>query len=145
MTNEPKSRDTWNAEHSAEIAASAETLWSLMRDVAGWRTWNAGVEHVEMEGPFADGTWFTMKTPGQDAFRSQLLEVRENERFVDETRVGDLVVRVAHRLERLGAGRTRVVYAIEAVGPEAAEVGPAIASDFPQVIEALGALAVKRS
>ena len=26
-----------------------------------------GIEHVELDGPFADGTWFTMKPPGQDA------------------------------------------------------------------------------
>jgi uncharacterized protein YndB with AHSA1/START domain len=144
MTNASNTRDTWHGEHTLEVPASPEALWSLLRDVAGWPAWNGGVERIELEGPFADGTWFTMKAPGQEAFRSQLLEVRENERFVDETQVGDLVVRVTHRLERLGERRTRVVYAVEAVGPDASEVGPTISSDFPQVLEALSALAVKR-
>jgi hypothetical protein len=136
---------TWSTEHSIETTAPAETIWGIFRDVAGWKAWNAGIEHIELEGPFADGTWFTMKPPGQDALRSRLVDVRENERFVDETRVDDLVVRVAHRIERLGAGRTRVVYALEAEGPGASEIGPAIASDFPEVLAALAERATKRS
>jgi hypothetical protein len=127
----------WNMEHSIETAARPEAIWALFRDVPGWKAWNAGIEHVEIDGPFAKGTWFTMKPPGQDALRSQLLEVRENECFVDETRVGDLVVKVAHRIIGLGGGRTRVTYSVDAVGPGAAEIGPAIAADFPEVLAAL--------
>ena len=58
---------------------------------------------------------------------------------MDETCIGPLVVRVTHRLERIDALRTRVVYAIEVEGPEAAEAGRAISSDFPQVLGALAA------
>lgn len=48
-----------------------------------------------------------MKTPEQpEPFRS-LVDVRENERFVDQTGVGDLIVRVTHRLERVGQ-KTRI-------------------------------------
>jgi hypothetical protein len=129
--------ETWNAEHHVETTATPEALWGLFRDVSGWKTWNAGVEHVELEGPFAEGTWFTMKPTGQDALRSKLLRVGENDGFVDETRVGDLVVTVAHRIERVGAGRTRVTYAIDAAGPGAQEIGPMIAADFPDVLAAL--------
>ena len=130
-------RDTWRTEHSIETTATPEAIWGLFRDVPGWTAWNAGIERVELDGPFAEGTWFTMKPPGQDAFVSTLVEVRENERFVDETRVGDLVVKVAHRIERLDARRVRVTYAIDAKGPGAAEIGPAIAADFPDVLRAL--------
>jgi hypothetical protein len=129
--------ETWRAEHGIETTASPEAVWRLFRDVAGWKTWNAGIEHVELEGPFAEGTWFTMKPPGQDALRSRLLRVRENEGFVDETRVGELVVTVAHRIERVGADRTRVTYAIDAAGPGSVEIGPMIAADFPDVLAAL--------
>jgi hypothetical protein len=135
---------TWSTEQSIEASASAAAIWALFRDVAGWKDWNAGVEHCELEGPFASGTWFTMKTPGQDAFRSRLLDVRETEHFVDETRVGDLVVRVAHRIEPLTGGGTRITYRLSAEGPEAAQIGPAIASDFPDVLAALAALAAKK-
>jgi hypothetical protein len=135
----------WWGEYAIETSAPADVIWSIFRDVPGWKTWNAGIDHIEIDGPFAAGTWFTMKPPGQDPLRSKLVEVRENACFVDETRVGDLAITVAHRIESLGAGRRRVVYAAEASGPEAAEIGPAVASDFPQVLAALAKLAEGRS
>ena len=134
----------WRKEYGIETTASAEAIWSLFRDVAGWTRWNAGIESIELEGPFADGTWFTMKPPGQDAFRSQLIGVRQNEAFVDETRMGDLVVQVTHRIQPAGPGRTRVVYAVEASGTDAPEIGAAISSDFPDVLAALAAHAEKK-
>jgi hypothetical protein len=86
-----------------------------------------------------------MKPPGEDSLRSRLIDVRENECFVDETRLGDLAITVAHRIQSLGSGRTRIVYAVEAVGPEASEIGPAVASDFPVVLAALAKLAEGRA
>ncbi len=106
-----------------------------------WKTWNAGIEQIEIDGPFAAGTWFTMKPPGEEALRSQLIDVRENVCFVDETRVGDLAIKVAHRIEPLGPARTRIVYAVDAKGPQASEIGPAVASDFPEVLASLARLA----
>jgi hypothetical protein len=135
----------WRGEYGIETTATAEAIWSIFRDVPGWKTWNAGIEHIEIDGPFAAGTWFTMKPPGQDPLRSRLVEVLENACFVDETRVGDLAITVAHRIETLGGGRTRITYAAEALGPEAAEIGPAVASDFPEVLDALAKLAEGRS
>lgn len=131
----------WTAEHSLEIAASPETIWSFFRDVNGWKKWNAGIEEIALHGPFAVGTEFTMKPPGQEELRSRLVVVRENEIFVDETRAGDIVVIVAHRIERLGPGRVRVTYAVEATGPASEEIGPAVSADFPDVLKALARLA----
>jgi uncharacterized protein YndB with AHSA1/START domain len=127
----------FSAEHTLDIAASPEAIWRLFSDVPGWKRWNAGIEEIRIMGPFAQGTEFSMKPPGQDAFTSRLTHVTENERFVDETRVGDLVVTVTHALQKLDGGRTRVVYAIDARGPEAEHIGPAISSDFPDVLRAL--------
>jgi hypothetical protein len=73
--------------------------------------------------------------------RTRLIDVRDGEHFIDETQVGELVIRVAHRLERVTPDATRIVYAVEAEGPGAAEIGPAIAADFPQMLAALVALA----
>ncbi len=135
----------WRGEYGIETSATADIIWSIFRDVPAWRTWNAGIEHIDIDGPFSTGTWFTMKPPGEDPLRSRLVEVRENECFVDETRIGDLAITVAHRIESLGAGRTRIAYAVEARGPEASEIGPAVASDFPEVLAALAKLAEARS
>jgi len=137
--------EVWRGEYAIETSASPAIIWSIFRDVPGWKVWNAGIERIDIDGPFAAGTWFTMKPPGQDPLRSKLVEVRENECFVDETRVGLLAITVAHRIESPGAGRTRIVYAAEAVGPEASEVGPAVASDFPEVLASLAKLAEGRS
>jgi hypothetical protein len=134
-------QDTWQKQFSIETTATAEAIWKIFRDVPGWKTWNAGIESIELEGPFVSGTWFTMKPPGQDAFRSRLIDVRENECFVDETRVGPLLVKVEHRIQSLGPQRTLVTYALAATGADAAEIGPAIASDFPEVLAALAARA----
>lgn len=134
-------QDHFGTEYSIETAATREALWGIFKDVPGWTRWNAGIEDIAIEGPFEVGTWFTMKPPGEEALRSKLVDVRENECFVDETRVGDLVVTVTHRLDPLASGRTRVTYAIEVQGPGASEIGPHIAADFPEVLSALGALA----
>ena len=138
-------QQTWRGEYGIETSATADTIWRIFMDVPGWKTWNAGIEHIALDGPFSTGTWFTMKPPGEEPLRSKLVEVRENACFVDETRIGDLAITVAHRLESLGAGRTRITYAVEAVGPDAAEIGPAVASDFPEVLAALVKLAEGRS
>jgi len=134
----------WHTEHTVETQASPETIWTVFRDVETWKQWNPGIERIELEGPFASGTWFTMQPPGQDALRSRLLEVAENRGFVDETCVGDLTVTVGHRLEPLQNGRTRIVYSVDAIGPGASEVGPMVSSDFPEVLAALATFAEKR-
>jgi hypothetical protein len=135
----------WRGEYGIETSATAGTIWRIFCDVPGWKTWNAGIEHIELDGPFATGTWFTMKPPGEEPLRSLLVEVKENACFVDETRVGDLAITVAHRIESLGAGRTRITYAVEALGPDASQIGPAVASDFPEVLASLVKLAEGRS
>ena len=131
----------WRHEYAIETSATAEVIWRIFRDVPGWKNWNAGIEQIAIDGPFAVGTWFMMTPPGEEALRSQLTDVRENVCFVDETRVGDLAIKVAHRIEPLGPGRTRIVYAVDAQGPQAAGIGPAVASDFPEVLASLVRLA----
>lgn len=133
--------NTWRSEYAIETTATAATIWSIFRDVAAWKNWNAGIEQIDIDGPFATGTWFTMKPPGEEALRSQLVDVRENVCFIDETRVGDLAIKVAHRIEPLGPARTRIVYAVDAHGPQAFEIGPAVSADFPEVLASLARLA----
>ena len=135
--------ETFHHDHHIETTASPEAIWALFADVPGWKRWNAGIESIELDGPFATGTWMTMKPPGQDALRSRLVDVVVNQGFTDETSVGDLTITVAHRIERAGKG-SRVTYAVSAVGPGAAEIGPAVSSDFPEVLAALAARAEGR-
>lgn len=131
--------DTWQVQHDIEADARPSAIWALFSDVAGWKTWNPGVEASELEGPFETGSWFTMTPTGGEPLRSRLSNVRENECFVDETRVGDLLVTVHHRLTVVDGGRTRISYELSASGSGAAEIGPLIAADFPDVLSALSA------
>jgi hypothetical protein len=61
----------------------------------------------------------------------------EPERFVDEAELSGITVRATHQLEATG----RIVYRMEITGPEAdtvaAELGPQISGDFPEVLHAL--------
>ncbi len=133
--------ESWSCEYAVETSASPEAIWRLFSDVPGWKNWNPGVERIEIHGPFAAGTTFEMTPPGQETITSVLVEVREPVLFVDETRVDNLVVRVAHRIEPMPSGRNRVVYAVEAAGPGCSEIGPMVSSDFPEVLKGLAALA----
>jgi Polyketide cyclase / dehydrase and lipid transport len=133
--------NSWSASYSIDTTATPEAIFRLFEAVGSWNDWNSGVEHAELEGPFRAGTWFTMKPTGQDTLRSRLVEVNPNEGFVDETEAMGLVVRVAHRIAAAAAGSTRVTYSLEVAGDGADHIGPAIASDFPEVLTALTRLA----
>jgi hypothetical protein len=131
----------WQREYGIETTASPEVIWNIFPDVPGWKNWNAGIEHIEINGPFEVGTEFVMTPPGQQPLSTRLIKVKEYEGFVDQTRVGDVLVDVAHRIERLNPERTRIVYAVQVIGPAAEDIGRAVSTDFPDVLKALAALA----
>src|SRR5690349_6735793 len=128
---------TWWHEESIVVDAAPHRVFARFRDVAGWVRWNEGIEQIELHGPFAEGTTFTMKPPGQDALTSRLSRVVPDQEFVDETVIGPVRVVVSHRLTELPDRRCRVTYRTEVTGPDAAEIGSMVTSDFPQVLSAL--------
>jgi hypothetical protein len=134
----------WEYEHSVETEAAAEQVWALWSDVTTWPDWNAGIAAIEIDGPFAEGTMFTMTPPGAEPIRLRLVEVVPGALFVDELDAGDFTVRTIHRLAPAESG-TRVTYRTEISGPGAdqvaPELGPAITADFPEVLAALVKLA----
>ena len=135
----------WEYEHSAETTAPAEVLWRYWTDVLAWPSWNAGIEEIEIDGPFRVGAAFTMTPPGDDPVSMRLTEVVPGELFTDEMDAGDFAVRTVHRLTPAPEGRTRITYRTEITGPAAGQVGPelgpAITADFPDVLAALADLA----
>ncbi|MFF8376160.1 polyketide cyclase [Streptomyces sp. NPDC015661] len=135
----------WEYEHSVETTAAPEAVWRLWADVPGWGSWNAEIEKIEISGPFATGSRITMTPPGDDPVLLHVAEAVENERFVDEARFGDLLLRTVHRLERVDQDRIRVVYRMEITGTGADEagpqIGPGITADWPDTMAALVELA----
>ena len=133
--------------HTVVADVSAEAVWSLYKDVGTWPLWDAQAEWATRDGRFAAGTTGAMKFKGQEPLRYRLASVEPGREFVDETPVGELLVRVSHLLDPLGPGRLRITYAAEIEGPEeqAKEIGAAITGDFPDTIASLVALAKERS
>ena len=127
----------WTTEHSAETTASPEAVWQAWTDVARWPEWNADIEWIELRGPFAVGTTIAMKPFGQDVVELGIAELVPGERFVDVADVDGTTVRTTHRIDRLGDRRSRIVYRLEATGPAADEIGPAVSADFDDTITAL--------
>jgi hypothetical protein len=131
----------WEAEHSTEMVATAQEIWSLWADVAGWPAWNADIEEIELSGPFAAGSTIRMTPIGQEPIELRIAAAVEPELFVDEADLGDILVRTMHRVERLDDERARVTYRMEITGPAAdtlgPQIGPEISADFPQTLAAL--------
>ncbi|MFD7909138.1 SRPBCC family protein [Streptomyces sp. NPDC059752] len=137
----------WEYEHGIETAATAEAIWRLWADVENWGAWNAGVQKIEIDGPFAVGTQITMTPPGEDPIPLRIAEAVEGERFVDEVSFGDLLLRTVHRIDPVGQDRVRVVYRMEITGNGADEVGPqigpGITADWPETMASLAELALR--
>ncbi|KLD64348.1 SRPBCC family protein [Dyella japonica] len=131
----------WTHEESIEIDATPAQVWAVFADVPGWQRWNAGIERIQLHGPFATGTTFTMQPPGTDAFVSTLIAVDEQQAFTDETLIDETRVVVDHRIEALSPRRVRVTYATQITGPEAASIGPQVTGDFGDVLRALKRIA----
>jgi hypothetical protein len=133
----------WTYEHNIETAARAETIFDILRDVNRWSEWNAGVERIELDGPFATGTSGVMVIPDQGSLPFRLAWVGDGRGFEDETEIPDagVIVRVRHSLEPLAGGGTRITYRATVEGPAAGplgeEIGKAVTADFPAVMAAL--------
>jgi Polyketide cyclase / dehydrase and lipid transport len=133
----------WTMDYCGESTAGAAALFAILADVPTWPEWNAGVERVELNGPFSAGTTATMALPDQSALPVGLAWVEAGRGFEDETEVPGALVRVTHLLEPLGGGGTRITYRCAVEGPDevGAEIGPAVSADFLDVIAALAARA----
>lgn len=135
----------WTYEHSVETSAAPEAIWRLWADVENWGTWNADIVGIRIDGPFQEGAEIVMTPAGQDPVHLRVADVAVGERFVDEARFDDVVLRTTHRLDAGTGKATRVTYRMEITGPGAdrlgPEVGPAVTADWPETMAALVKLA----
>jgi hypothetical protein len=127
----------WSTEHNRETGASPEAIWALWADVDAWGEWNPDIERVQLDGEFVPGSRITMKPKDADTVELRIAEAVENEMFVDEAEVAGTLIRTTHRIDPAGAERVRITYRLEADGPAAEQLGPAISADFPETIAAL--------
>jgi hypothetical protein len=138
----------WSTEHSIETTAAPETIWKLWSDVDEWPRWNADLERAELNGPFAEGSAITMFPREDDPIELTIAEADEPRVFVDQAELGPVVVRTAHRVERIDDDRSRIVYRMEISGSAAEtlgpQIGPEITADFPDVLAKLAVVAEGR-
>jgi hypothetical protein len=73
----------------------------------------------------------------EETVHLRIAEAVEGELFIDEAEVDGTLVRTVHRIDRLDNDRVRIVYRLEATGPAADQIGPAVSADFPETIAAL--------
>lgn len=93
--------------------------------------------NIEIDGPFAAGSSLRMTLPDGLILHSKLAQVEAPRVFTDETWVDGTVVRVAHKVDALGSGQSRVTFHIQAEGAAADDIGPMASSDFPDVLAGL--------
>jgi hypothetical protein len=135
----------WQTEHTHETPASPEAVFALWADVPSWPAWDASLVATTLDGPFAAGTAGTLHPQGMpEPIPFVITAVDDGSGFADETRLGPLALRFGHRVEPRGAG-ARIVVTVEAEGPDADQVGPAVAADLPESVAALAAAAQART
>jgi hypothetical protein len=138
----------WTYEHSVETSADPAVVWRLYRDVSTWPRWNAAVERVELDGPFAAGTAGRLRPAGRvdGSLPFRLVAATENEGYTSETDIAETVtLRLVNTLAAAPGGGTRITHRAELVGPAAeyfgSTFGPALAAGVPTSVQALGELA----
>jgi uncharacterized protein YndB with AHSA1/START domain len=131
----------WTYEHSVGTSAPPDRIWRLWADVAGWPEWNGDIERIELVGAFAAGSTILMTPIGQEPIELRIAEAVEPELFVDEARLGEIVVRTIHRIRRVNDSVARITYRMEITGPAAdalgPQIGPEMTADFPQTLARL--------
>jgi hypothetical protein len=135
----------WHTEHTHDTPASPEAVFALWADVESWPAWDASLVATTLDGPFAAGTAGTLHPQGMpEPIAFVITSVDDGAGFADETRLGPLALRFRHRVEPRGEG-ARIVVTVEADGPDADQVGPAVADDLPEGVAALAAAAQART
>jgi hypothetical protein len=133
----------WKTEHTHLTAAAPDAVFALWADVEGWPSWDASLIAAALDGPFAAGSSGTLHPQGMpEPIGFELTAVEPGAGFADETRLGPLVLRFRHRVEPHGDG-ARIVVSVEADGPDAEQVGPAVAEDLPESVAALAEAALR--
>jgi hypothetical protein len=82
-----KSKCMWTKSHSIVTnEVTKEQMWKLFADVNNWHTWDKGIEFAKLEGKFEKGNYFTLRPLGGPSVKVELLEVNENNSFLDVTK-----------------------------------------------------------
>jgi uncharacterized protein YndB with AHSA1/START domain len=98
----------WRSEFSVETAASPEAVWRILSDVAAWPSWNPGYTAASLDGPLVTGSTGSVTLANGWERQMVVYEVEPGTFFAYGGDIPGGRQRFLQRVERLGAGRTRV-------------------------------------
>lgn len=138
---------TWS--HHAEIptTASAAQVWQVWSDPATWPRWDAGLEAVVLDGPFAAGTCGRLTPKGGPAVRFTILAAQPGQGFHDRSFLPLTRLDFIHRYQPAGADGTpaRISHRVEMRGALTPlfrrVIGRDIARTLPDTLRALAQVA----
>lgn len=90
-------------EHSILIDASAECVFRIYEDVAGWHTWDPDTQRASIDGPFVAGTRGSLTPTRGNTVPMLLTEVERNAYFTVESRIPLFRMVFEHELIPWGA------------------------------------------
>ncbi|MFZ4517152.1 MAG: SRPBCC family protein [Microthrixaceae bacterium] len=110
---------------TADIAAPAATVWSVMSDVEQWHTWTASVTSVELTdpGPIGVGSRAEVRQPRLPRVIWTVTEWRPGRSFTWEQRSPGARAVGVHTVESTGEGTSRVTLTLRQEGPVGSLVG----------------------
>jgi Polyketide cyclase / dehydrase and lipid transport len=116
----------WHYERSIDTDAPPAAVWARYTDVTTWPEWNAGMEKMAIDGPFASGSTGVITNAQQGPAPFTLVDVVDGVSFTQETKIDANVTLRSHcKVVAAGSGAT-ITHRTELDGPGSDEMGAAI-------------------
>jgi hypothetical protein len=84
--------------------------------VSNWNTWDHGITHSAINGPFKEGTTGTLKPKGGPLVHTKLTAVEPMKMFIVESKLPFARIIISHFMN-VSNGKTQVAHQIEMNGP----------------------------
>ncbi len=140
---------SWSFSHSLITSASPEVIWDLWASPSTWKTWDEGVEWVDLDGDFIQGQKGKLKPKKGKPVPFVLTVVERPWCFVDETRILGTKLVFSHRMQQLDEGRVEITHQADVAGPAAPllkwTLGRLLEKGMPQSLKQLVELAERQA
>ncbi len=98
----------WVKEFKIKTNASAEKIWEVYKDVKNWKKWDDGIEYSFLDGEFLLGGTGVLKPVGGPKTKFKIIELVENEKFIDITKLPFCTLKFTHRI--LKEGKQNIIH-----------------------------------